>query len=107
MEAKLIRSLVVLGVPGVALGVFYLLLRKFDFEFEAVGPIWSAIVAIVFLVIVGGVTLYALRIRAPERTRMPTPTPAELTPLVAQTDELPDGLHVEIHRLPATGQFLV
>ncbi|NQT36780.1 MAG: hypothetical protein HQ581_04785, partial [Planctomycetes bacterium] len=87
METKLIRSLIVLGVPGVALGFFYLLLKKFDFEFEAVGPMWSAIVAIVFLLVVGAVTLYALRLWAPVRTSIPTPTPAEPTPSESGTDD--------------------
>ena len=148
MAVKLIQSLIVLGVPGVALGVFYLLLETFDFEFDAIEPIWAAIVAIVFLVIVGGITLYALRLWAPKGTKTPTPTPDEPTPpqtktgdravsaggnmdgiaisgndntvvvqrpppgpeTVAQADELPDEVpdapRVEIHRLPATGEFL-
>ena len=75
MEVKLIRRLIVLGVPGVALGFFYLLLRTFDFEFQTVGPAWSALVAIVFLLIAGRVTSNALRLWAPEKTR--TPMPAE------------------------------
>ena len=106
MEVKLIRPLIVLGVPGVALGFFYLLLRTFDFDFETIGPTWSAIVAIVFLLVVGGVTLRALRLWAPERPK--TPTPDEPTPpeTVARADEPPDELRVQTRRLPATGEFL-
>ena len=57
METKFIRVLVALGVPGVALGIFYLLLRGFGFQFETISPTWAAIIAIIFLVIVGGSNL--------------------------------------------------
>lgn len=60
MEGKIIKSLVVLGVPGVTLGVFYLLLKKFNFEFEKVSQFHSALIAIIFILVVGGITLFAL-----------------------------------------------
>ena len=62
---KIFKALVVLGVPGVALGVFYLLLRGFGFQFETIRATWAAIIAIIFLLVVGGVTLYALNRFAP------------------------------------------
>lgn len=65
MELKLLKRLTVLGVPGVAFGVFYLLLRKFDFRFESIPPILSASIAILFLLVVGGVTVFALHRWAP------------------------------------------
>ncbi len=65
MESKILRVLVTLGVPGVALGIFYLLLRGFGFQFATINPTWAAIIAIIFLVIVGGVTLFALHRFAP------------------------------------------
>jgi len=64
-EAELMRVLVSLGIPGVALGVFYLLLRRFGFKFEQISKAWAAIIAIIFLLIVGGVTFYALRLWGP------------------------------------------
>ena len=60
MESRILKVLTVLGVPGVAIGVFYLLLRIFSFEFSAIDPTWSALIAIVFLLVVGGVTAFAL-----------------------------------------------
>jgi hypothetical protein len=60
MERKLLKTLAVLGVPGVALGVFYLLLRTFDFQFSAIDQTWSAVIVIVFLLVVALVTIYAL-----------------------------------------------
>ena len=69
MEARILRPLIVLGVPGVALGVFYLLLSSFHFSFGEIAPTWAAIIAIIFLVIVGGTTAFALHRFAPAATR--------------------------------------
>ncbi|MCK4831021.1 hypothetical protein KA005_85715 [bacterium] len=66
MESKIIKTLVVLGVPGVALGVFYLLLRQFNFQFDIISPSWAAIIAILFLLTVAAITLYAIHRWAPE-----------------------------------------
>jgi hypothetical protein len=68
MESKIIRSLVVLGVPGVALGIFFLLLRQFNFSFATIEPTLAAVIAILFLVIVGSVTFYAIHRWAPQNT---------------------------------------
>jgi hypothetical protein len=56
-----LRTLAALGVPGVAFSVFYLLLRQFGFQFSTINPTASAGIAVLFLLIVGGVTIYALR----------------------------------------------
>lgn len=65
MESKLLRIVVILGVPGVALGVFYLLLRGFGFDFAPISPVWSAVTAIVFILVVATVTAYALHLWRP------------------------------------------
>ena len=67
METKIIRVLVTLGIPGVALGIFYLLLRTFSFQFAQVNATWTAAIVIIFLLIVGGITLFALHRWAPAR----------------------------------------
>lgn len=54
-----------LGVPGVALGVFYLLLKGFGFKFATIGATWAAVIAIIFLISVSAITLYALHRWAP------------------------------------------
>ena len=77
MESRLLRGLTVLGVPGVAIGVFYLLLRNFNFHFDSIPPIWAATIAILFLVVVGVVTLYALNRWAPSRADSGHSTEAE------------------------------
>lgn len=60
MENKLIKILIALGVPGVALGIFYLLLRGFEFKFTQIDANMTAYIIILFLLLVGTVTLYAL-----------------------------------------------
>ena len=67
MQVKLIRALVTLGVPGVALGKFYLLLRSLNFQFSLIGPEATAVIAIIFLIVVGVITLYALHQWSPLR----------------------------------------
>ncbi|MBZ4220186.1 MAG: hypothetical protein LAC69_08430 [Chlorobium sp.] len=71
MESKIIKSLIVLGVPGVALGVFYLLLKSFNFRFSEIGGTFSALIAILFLLIVGGIVFYALHQWAPHLEKEP------------------------------------
>src|SRR5258708_3213616 len=66
METKFIRGLVVLGIPGVALGILYLLLKTFNFQFSQISQDWTAAIAILFLLIVGSITFYALHRWSPE-----------------------------------------
>ena len=49
MEARILRVVAALGIPGIALGVFYLLLRQFGFEFSLIAPGASAAIAVFFL----------------------------------------------------------
>lgn len=67
MESKFIRALVTLGVPGVALGIFYLLLKSMHFEFSRIDATWSALIVILFLLTVGGVIFFSLHRWAPEK----------------------------------------
>jgi hypothetical protein len=60
MEAKVIRSLATLGVPGVALGIFYPLLRGFNFQFSQIDPVITGLVAVLFLLLTASMTAYAL-----------------------------------------------
>jgi hypothetical protein len=65
MESRVLKTLVALGIPGVALGVFYLLLSKFGFSFEAIEPAAAALIAVLFLIVVAVITLYSLHRWAP------------------------------------------
>jgi len=72
MESKFIRILVTLGVPGVALGIFFLLLRTFNFQFSQVNATWTAAIAIIFLLLVGAITLFALHRWSPRISQPPS-----------------------------------
>jgi len=61
MESKFIRVLVILGVPCAALGVSYLLFRQFNFQFQVINSLWSAVIVILFLMIVFGITFYSIQ----------------------------------------------
>jgi hypothetical protein len=71
LEAKFIKPLIALGIPGVALGVFYLLGNKFNFRFSEVSPVLSALVVVVFIVSITGVTIFALHRWSPQKNEAP------------------------------------
>lgn len=87
METKFIRPLIALGIPGVALGTFYLLLKKFDFKFSQVDSTWTAVVALVFLLIVGSITFYALHKWAPASNKDKYLPPSDEKPFEFKMDE--------------------
>jgi hypothetical protein len=61
METRFIRALVTLGVPGAAFGIFYLVLRGFDFQFSQIDPTTTTgSLAFLVLLIVGAVTTLLL-----------------------------------------------
>jgi hypothetical protein len=60
MDAWSLRIFASLGIPGIVIGVFYLLLRRFNFQFATIGPAESAAIVVLFLLIVAGVTVFAL-----------------------------------------------
>ena len=74
MEARILRILAPLGLPGLALGVFYLLLRQFGFQFSVISPATSGVIAILFLLIVGTVTLYTIIYMKPDNPVSPSRT---------------------------------
>lgn len=71
MEGKVIKSLIVLGIPGVSLGIFFLLLDRLNFTFSEVPPLLSGAIAIVFILVVGGVTVFALHRWSPKTNSEP------------------------------------
>lgn len=67
MEYKIFKVAATLGVPGVALVIMYLLMKSFGFTFSTIDPVMSGAIAISFLIIVGGITSYALHLWRPHR----------------------------------------
>lgn len=67
MESRILRILVSLGVPGVALGIFYLLFRTFKWEFAQVPEGWVGPIVVLFMILVSGVVFYTLTLWRPVR----------------------------------------
>jgi hypothetical protein len=68
MSLKFWRVFAALGVPGVTLGVFYALFRTFSWNLSELPPLATASLVLVFLSLVFGVTLAALRSWRPRAT---------------------------------------
>jgi hypothetical protein len=65
MPEEVWKIFVGLGVPGLALGIFYALLRVFSWDLSILNPILQVGLAVLFLLIVSGITLIALRLWRP------------------------------------------
>jgi hypothetical protein len=83
MESRILRILVSLGVPGVALGIFYLLFRTFKWEFAQVPEGWVGPIVVLFMLLTAGVVFYALTLWRPAR-----PEPATVGEGVEATKKL-------------------
>ncbi len=64
-----------LGVPGLALIVFVTLMRKFSFKFPMVPRKWTGPIVVLFLVLLGAITLTALVLFSPSPERAPAVDP--------------------------------
>ena len=80
------KVFVSLGVPGLALGVFYMLVRRFEWKFPAVPRKWVAPIIALFLVLTFGLVFTALVLWAPGRG--PAEQPQQGTP-VGDADAAP------------------
>jgi hypothetical protein len=69
-QIQLWQVFVSLGVPGLALGVFYMLFRAFKWEFPKVPRNWVGPLVLVFMLLTAIVTLFAL-------ARFTAPPPSE------------------------------
>lgn len=87
-EISLIKTLVALGVPGVALGIFYLLARRFEWKISRVPAKWAGPLALVFICVIGYVAIHAMN-------RFSTPASATLHITVLDPEgSLEDDAHV-------------
>lgn len=67
MDLEIWKIFTSLGVPGLALGVFYMLFRSFEWKFPAVPKVWVGPLILLFMLLVGSITFYALTLWAPQR----------------------------------------
>lgn len=66
-EVSLWQIFASLGVPGLALGVMYMLYKKFNWKFEAVPSSWVGPIVVLFLVLIFAIVLTALVLWGPNR----------------------------------------
>lgn len=65
MQIELWKVFTSLGVPGLALGVFYMLFRKFEWQFPKVPKTWAGPIVVLFMMLVAGIIFHALTLWAP------------------------------------------
>lgn len=65
MELSVIKIVVSLGVPGLALGVFYLLFRSLKWRFPKVPRVWVGPIVTLFMLLVAVVVYHAVDLWAP------------------------------------------
>lgn len=64
-DFEIFKILVSLGVPGVALGILYLLFRKFSFIFPSVPKVWVGPIIVLFMLLISGIVFYSLSLWSP------------------------------------------
>ena len=71
MASRFIKTLALLGVPVVALGVTYLLIKSIGFKFNQIDPTLAAAMVMLFLVVIAGMTVLAIRGRPARKISAP------------------------------------
>jgi len=69
MDVDIWKIFVSLGVPGLALGIFYMLFKTFKWEFPKVPVKWVAPIIILFMLLTFSIVFYALTLWAPQDTK--------------------------------------
>lgn len=60
MDINIFRIVILLGVPGLFTYVFFLLMDRFEFKFSVIDSVWSAVIALAFILSVSLLTWRAL-----------------------------------------------
>jgi hypothetical protein len=84
-EIEMWRIFASLGVPGLALGIFYMLFRAFHWDFPRVPQKWVGPLVLLFMLLTSAIVFYALTLWAPQSSAstngndLKTPTTAPTT----------------------------
>ncbi|TPJ31090.1 MULTISPECIES: hypothetical protein [unclassified Mesorhizobium] len=86
--AQIVTALVSFGIPGLALYLFYQYgSDRLGFSFSQIGPVFSGLIAVLFILVFGGLIFYALyKFSAPSPPRSVSHS-GELRNLVAQLEK--------------------
>jgi hypothetical protein len=66
-----------LGVPGLALGVFFMLFRKIKPEIPPVPPIWAGPIVVIYMLLASGLIFSALTLWSPPKNQKSSDIPAK------------------------------
>lgn len=69
MENRIIKYFAMYGFPGLALFVFLVLMKMFSFSFSEIDPIWSAIIAILFILSVFLIVFFAIKYKSGNKSK--------------------------------------
>ncbi len=69
MESRLFKIFLSLGVPGLALGIFYMLFKTFNWSFPIVPTNWVGPIIILFMLLTSGIVFYALTLWKPRQRK--------------------------------------
>jgi hypothetical protein len=86
MESNILKIVVSLGVPGLALWVFFLLFRSFRWRFPPVPTKWVGPVIVIFMALTATVIFYALTLWAPNH---PSPEPSDFIAPIVRIESFP------------------
>lgn len=92
-EIELWKVFASLGVPGLALGVLYMLFKAFDWKLPQVPKVWVGPLMLVFMLIVGGIVFFALHKFGPNNEN----GEKEVTEVESLTDKCLPGT-IQLHR---------
>lgn len=70
MEIGLWKIFLSLGIPGLALGVFYMLFRSFKWKFPNLPRTWVAPILILFMILSSSLVLFTLYFWSPKPSRL-------------------------------------
>lgn len=66
MEYKIWKMFISLGVPGLALGIFYMLYNTFDWQLERLPITWVVTIIVLFMILTFTITYRVLTLWSPE-----------------------------------------
>ena len=64
-EIEIWKIFISLGVPGLALGILFMLFRRLDFKFSKVPSKWVGPIVVLFLIIIAIIVFYTLKLWKP------------------------------------------
>lgn len=78
-DVQIWKVFISLGVPGLALGIMYMLFKKFEWKFPALPKSWVGPILVLFMFLTSGIILTALVLWSPPFSHSSPPFEAKLS----------------------------